>query len=408
MNKLVFDNVYKVRLIKCLYGHKELAVSDLSAGIQKSVPFTASLINELVEDGILMETGLSKSRGGRRAQLYSFKPNVGYIVGVAVNQVYTTISIVDLNGSPVFEQQSINIPLSRTGEDVVALGTFISEYIEESGVDRFRIIGVGIGMPGFVNVSKGVNHTFLQIEGTNPVSYLESKLHLPVFIDNDSSLIALAELRHGLARDRNNTLVINIGWGIGLGIIISHKVFRGENGYAGEFSHIPIFENGKVCSCGKIGCLETETSLNVLLEKAKADRSEAIRTVLPVELPQDRTLAVKEIFKAIQHGDSYAIGLLKYLGQNLGRGLSILIHLFNPGLIVLSGFGSIPGKYWWPPVQQAINEHSIGKLAENIELKMSEIGPEAELIGSADLVVESLELIQLKKQSLTENLKQRM
>lgn len=398
MHSLIFDNVFKLRLIKCLYGHMEMAVSDLSLGIQKSVPFTTSLINEMVEDGILMENGLSKSRGGRRAQLYSFKPYVGYIIGVAVNQVYTTIVVLDLNGTSVFEKRSQNIPLSDDGSDVKALGHFIDQYIEESGLERAKIIGVGIGMPGFINVRKGVNHTFLNHKNGSLVGYLESKIGLPVFIDNDSSLIALAELRHGLARDRKNTLVINIGWGIGLGIIIGHRVFRGENGYAGEFSHIPLFENGKVCSCGKVGCLETETSLNVLLEKARLDLQDGVRTILPSELPEDRTEAIQEIFKAIVAGDSVAIGLLKNLGQNLGRGLSILIHLFNPGLIVLSGLGSVPGKYWWPPVQQAINEHSIGKLAENMELKMSEIGPDAELIGAADLVVESLERIQMGNQ----------
>ncbi|HLT94024.1 MAG TPA: ROK family protein [Membranihabitans sp.] len=403
MKELILDNEHKVRLVKCLYGRKELAVSDLSAGIQKSVPFTSALINEMVEDGVLIETGLAKSRGGRRAQLYSFKPGVGYIVGVAVNQVYTTISIVDLNGTPFFEKRSRNIPLRDGGGNREVLGSFINRYIEESGVDRSHILGVGIGMPGFVNVRKGVNHTFFKDHGTSLISALETHLKLPVFIDNDSSLIALAELKHGLARNRNNTLVVNIGWGIGLGIIIAHRVFRGENGYAGEFSHIPIFENDKICSCGKIGCLETETSLNVLLEKARTDHRGDHRTILPQELPEDRTEALKLIFNAIEQGDSFAIGLLKYLGQNLGRGLSILIHLFNPGLIVLSGMGSIPGKYWWPPVQQAINEHSIGKLAENIELKMSKIGPDAELIGATDLVVESLESLQYKLVNASKN-----
>ncbi len=393
---MIFENEHKIKLIKHLYGYKELAVSDLSIGIRKSIPFTTALINEMLEENILIEGGLSKSNGGRRAQLYSFTPQTYYLIGVAVNQISTRISVFDLNGDHAFEERSANITLTQTGEDVEALCKFINQYLDECGIERHQILGIGIGMPGFINVAKGINHTFLKCENSSLVTCLESRLHLPVFIDNDSSLIALAELRHGLARHRSNTLVINIGWGVGLGIIISQNVFRGENGYAGEFSHIPLFENGKICSCGKIGCLETETSLNVLLENATSQSTEDVHTILSADLPEDKTKAVKLIFKAIEQGDSFAIGLLKYLGQNLGRGLSILIHLFNPGLIVLSGLGSAAGKYWWPPVQQAINEHSIGKLAEHIELKMSHLGPDAELIGAAALVVESLDKIKSK------------
>src|SRR5699024_4020683 len=122
----------------------------------------------------------------------------------------------------------------------------------------------------------------------------------------------------------------------------------------------------------KIGCLETETSMNVLLEKATEGLEKGIKTKLPDRLPEDKTEAVKVIFDALEEGDSFSISLLKHIGQNLGRGLSILIHLFNPGLIVLSGFGSAPGRYLWASVQQAINEGSISKLAEDTEIKISE------------------------------------
>lgn len=393
----MIDNKYKVGLIKQLYGHEQLPIADLSKGIGKSIPFTSSLIAEMIEDEILEESGFAKSRGGRRPQLYSIRKGIFYTIGVAVNQIKTNFAIYDLNGNQVNETLSRNIQLSRTGEDLIALGEFISESIRESGIEKSRILGVGIGMPGFIDVKKGINHIFLQCEDSSIVSYLENLLDLSVFIDNDSSLIGLAELRHGLAKNQKNALVINIGWGIGLGMIVSHEVFRGEMGFAGEFSHIPLYENNKICSCGKVGCLETESSLYVLLEKAKEGLKSGVFTSLPDKLPEDRTAAVELIFNAMKQGDTFSIGLLKHVGQNLGRGIAILIHLFNPGLIVLSGIGSVPGKYWLPPVQQAINEHSIGKLAENIEIKISKLGPSAELIGAAALVIERIE--EIKHQS---------
>ena len=105
-------------------------------------------------------------------------------------------------------------------------------------------------------------------EGESIVSVVESAVGIPVLIDNDSSLIALAELKLGAARKKQNVMVINISWGIGLGMIVNGTLFSGHNGFAGEFSHIPIFTNNKMCSCGKSGCLETETSLSIVVEKA--------------------------------------------------------------------------------------------------------------------------------------------
>lgn len=388
------ENHYKLKLIKQLYGQQNMPVSELSKKIRKSIPFTTTLISEMIDDSILEECGLAESKGGRRPQLYSIKKEVYYVVGVAVNQIKTTLTIFDLTGTQATESKTRNISLSHTGEDVIQLATFIAECLDELPINRSQILGIGIGMPGFINVKKGQNHSFLKTRGINLVSYLQNELGLPVVIDNDSSLIALAELRQGSAQNLENALVINIGWGVGLGIVISHEVFRGENGYAGEFSHIPLYDNNKVCSCGKLGCLETECSLTVLIDKANEGLQTRPHTILPSTLPEDKTEAVELIFDAIQHGDTFSIGLLNHLGHKLGRGISILIHLFNPGVVILSGHGSIPGKYWWAPVQQAINEYSIGKLAENTEVRISKLGPKAELVGAATLVVEKLEELQ--------------
>lgn len=392
MMSVELKDKFKIKLIQHLYGKEEWTISDLSKKIRKSIPFTTSLINEMVEEGIVEEGELAQSRGGRRPQLFRVRKDIFYVVGVAVDQLKSKFVVYDLHGNQVGEVRSKNIVLTRDGKDLPQLGKFISRGLAQCGIPREKILGIGISMPGFVDVKAGKNHTFLHA-GDSIVEYLESVLYLPVFIDNDSSLVGLAEYRHGLAKGHKNALVINIGWGVGLGIIISQEVFRGENGFAGEFSHIPLFVNNKICSCGKVGCLETETSLYVLLEKAKEGLSSGVHTSLPATLPEDRTAAVQKIFEGMEQGDTFAISLLKHLGQNLGRGISILIHLFNPGLIVLSGKGSVAGRYWLPPVQQAINEHSISKLAEGIEMEISELGPDSELLGAATLVIARLDEI---------------
>src|SRR5699024_2736024 len=101
--------------------------------------------------------------------------------------------------------------------------------------------------------------------------YIKEKTGYPTFIENDSSTIALAEIKYGRAVNEKNAMILNLSWGIGLGMILEGKLFRGNDGFAGEFSHIPLFKNGKLCSCGKTGCLETETSLSYMIRKAKAE-----------------------------------------------------------------------------------------------------------------------------------------
>jgi predicted NBD/HSP70 family sugar kinase len=233
----------------------------------------------------------------------------------------------------------------------------------------------------------------LKIDEGSVVSYIESELGLPVLIDNDSSLIALAELRLGEARNRQNVMVININWGVGLGMILNGELFRGYNGFAGEFSHIPLFTNNKMCSCGKSGCLETETSLLVVAEKAveglKKGKVSRLKNIV-LENIEETAAAIMD---AADKGDKFAIELFSEAGYNIGRGVAILIHLLNPELIVLSGRGAGVGKLWLAPIQQAINEHCIPKIAENTEIKISSLGFQAELIGAAALVMENFDML---------------
>jgi predicted NBD/HSP70 family sugar kinase len=257
-------------------------------------------------------------------------------------------------------------------------------------------------MPGFVDVKKGINYSHLQLPNNRSITkFINEKIGLPVFIDNDSSLIALAELRFGAAKGENNAMVINIGWGVGLGLILNGELYRGHEGFAGEFSHIPLFLNGKLCWCGKAGCLETETSLLLIIEKAR----EGIRSgrlsklgALPFEDPE---LACDDIIRAVQQGDQFAIELFSKAGYNIGKGVAILIHLLNPKKIILSGRGSTAGQIWQAPIQQALNEHCIQRLFQSTLIEISTLGNNAELIGAAALVMDNYERIPIVKGQLS-------
>lgn len=380
---------YKRNVQKHLYFAGELSCADLSKLIKKSVPLTTRVLNEMIEEGIVLELGHANSTGGRRPQMYALNPNKSYLISVAMDQKNTRMVIMDLRNNYVGELKTIGLPLNNNNDEINLLAQHLKSFIDESGIPKEKFIGVGIGMPGFIDTDKGVNYSFLKVEADQSITtVLESLIEIPVMIENDSSLIALAELKFGVARNIQNAMVINIGWGIGLGIIVNGALFSGYNGFAGEFSHIPIFTNNKLCSCGKTGCLETETSLGIFVEKAinglKSGKLSMLNG-LSIERMEEASIAILE---AAAKGDKFAVELISESAYKIGKGVAILIHLMNPELIVISGKGTVAGKLWKTPIQQAINDYCIPKIAEKTSIEISSLGYEAELVGAAGLVME--------------------
>jgi predicted NBD/HSP70 family sugar kinase len=386
------------KILRELYYEDNLSCVDLSKRIHKSFPITADLIEELQEANLLIENGYAPSTGGRRPITYTIQKDVMFLVSVAMDQFVTKIAIMDMQNNFVLPIKKIELPLAGNARAADLLEEAITAIIASSGIAKEKFIGIGIGMPGFVNVKKGVNYSYLQLLNNKSITrHIGEKTGIPVFIDNDSSLIALAEFYFGAARGATNAMVVNIGWGIGLGMILNGELFRGNDGFAGEFSHIPLFLNGKSCWCGKVGCLETETSLSLIIENARQERKSERLLKLQTLATADIESAFGCIIKAVQDGDQAAVALFSKAGFNIGKGVAVLIHILNPKKIILSGRGSAAGQVWLAPIQQALNEHSIPRLLQSVEIEMSQLGIHAELIGAAALVMENYEREHLVK-----------
>ena len=385
---------YKKLATKHLYFSSPLTSADLSDMIKKSVPLTNNIIDALLEDEWIEETGFGPSSGGRRPSLYALKSSKLFIVSVAMDQLVTRIVLMNMHNEYVTPVEKFEMPLGSNPAVLDILTEKIESFIRASGVDKKHIVGIGIGMPGFVNPKEGLNYTFIDSMGASSiVRHISEELELPVLIDNDSSLIALAELKFGAGVDKKNAMVVNVGWGIGLGMILDGKMFRGHNGFAGEFSHIPIFTNNKLCQCGKSGCLETETSLSILVEKAREGLRAGKISSLDKEsfLNCDLEHGFEALVDATRKGDKFSINIISEAAYNIGRGVAILIRILNPELIILSGRGSLLGKILEIPVWQALNEHCIPRLGAQTKLRVSSLGYDAELIGAAALVMENFE-----------------
>ena len=391
---------YKRQILRSLSFGNVLSALEISVLIQKSLPLTTRILNELVTDGFITESGYASSTGGRRPLMYSLTAGKMYAVSVAMDQLVTKIGIIDLHNCDVEYFEKYDLELAQNPEALKTLIECIKNFIENITVDKDKIIGIGIGMPGFIDVDKGINYSFLDNGGKSIQEAIETEIQMPVYIDNDSSLIALTELKLGSAKDSKTAMVINLGWGVGLGLIINGKMFRGNNGLAGEFSHIPLFDNNKLCGCGKSGCLETEASMLVVLEKAKAELEKG-RVSIIKQISGDFEEDSTKIINAALKGDQLALELLSETAYNIGRGIAILIHIINPELVIISGRGALAGNMLLAPIQQAVNKYCIPRLAGFTKIEISSFSSNAELIGAAALVIENFEKKPVKLLSQT-------
>jgi len=378
----------KEKILVYLYYLKELSIAGLSKSLSKSTPIVTKAINELLEQDIIVDKGLAASTGGRRAALYALNDHVDHlIISVSVDQFYTSIHLSNLKQEILAETSDIRLDLrdESAGDDILEhIKTFINQHKLKSD----KIIGIGISMPGFVNAHLGVNDSF---PDHNPLHHLknsiESKLNIPTIIDNDSRCVAWAEKEFGAGVDSTHTLVINLNWGVGLGIIINGEIFTGATGFAGEFSHIPLSNTNSLCSCGKRGCLEVEASLKSAIEQTEIAIQQGEYSIYSTLI---KTMSNKNnaLIEAAKIGDQLVIYHIGKIGFMIGKGISTLLHILNPNKVIISGRGAEIGNILGPQIQNAINEFSIPRIAKMTEIEISGLHKTAQQKGTAALVVE--------------------
>lgn len=382
----------KLKIIKLLYLKGAQSNADICEYFNISSPTSIALLNELIAEGYIEKQGRGHSIGGRKPDLYGLQDNSLFVLGIEMGQYNTRMAIFNNRNEPVTELQTFPIRISQDLAILEDLYECAMNLIFSSGIDSNKLLGIGISMPGLMGVKEGRNHTYLPTpqEGESLQQLLEMKFKKPVFLQNDVKAATLAEYRFGLAQGRRDVLVISMDWGIGIGMIVDGKLRTGTSGFAGEFGHIPLVEDGQLCYCGKIGCLETVASGAALARMAIAGIKSGQSTQLSRLAGNDiDKIEPKVIIDAAHNGDQYAINILSELGLNLGKGIAILIQLFNPELIILGGKMAAARQYITIPIQQSINTYCMTQLREKTTIAMSTLGPHAGILGAVATVMEN-------------------
>jgi glucokinase-like ROK family protein len=376
------NKILKGLIFKFLDQTESASINEISKEINISVPKTTSLITELIEEGLISDYGKFESTGGRKANLYGLIGDAGFILGVDVKKYYINIGLLNFKKQLIHQKSRITFKLDNTAESLNQLIQIIQNFIKEVEIKKDKILSLGINLSGRINHTKGYSYTFFHFQEEPLSEIIQEKIGIKTYLENDSRAMAFGEFCNGEVNTEKNVLFVNLDYGIGLGILIDGKVYYGKSGFSGEFGHIPFFNNEIICHCGKKGCLETEASGNALLRKFKEKIKLGSTSSVLKKNKKVEDITLTDLILAAQNEDVLIIELLAELGENLGKGLAVLINVFNPELIIIGGTLSETGEYLKLPIKSSINKYSLSLVNADTELKLSKLGEKAGIIGA--------------------------
>ncbi len=381
---------FRLTLVKALIAKDGMTNAGICRHLNLSAPKTLELVNSLAEAGILEQREKGSSIGGRKPIINKLKGHTFFVLCVEVELFKVKMTIVD-NTNAFIHTASFPFLLTKDWSSADQLKERIADFVATSGMGWPAISAIGISMPGLINKADGRNHTYMANDWQErPLQhYMAAAFDKPVFIINDVKSAAIAELKFGLAKGRNDVLVILMDWGIGLGIIMDGQLRHGAAGFSGEMGHMPFVEDGALCYCGKKGCLETVASGIALAKLAKegiqSGEDSLLNTLSEREIDN---IEPQVVIDAANRGDQYAISILSNTGERLGKGIATLVQLFNPELIILGGKIAAANEYITIPIQQAINTYCMTQLKDIVTVERSRLGKDAGAKGIAHITFE--------------------
>jgi glucokinase-like ROK family protein len=350
----------------------------------------SSIINDLVSDGLVLETTFQSDRVGRPGLLLELNPSGGFAVGLEIGVDFLSAIVTDFTANILWRRHEKSDP----GQEQMAIlehaFTLVDDAVAFGRAQGLRPLGIGIGIPALVDLHRGyvMLAPNLHWENTPLRLMVTQRFKLPVIVENDGNASALAEYYFGAARDVRNSIYLSAGVGLGAGILLDGKLFRGTDGYAAEIGHMVADPNGEQCACGKRGCYETLVSPRPVIRRVQAflDSSKAPSSLRDVRGP----LTFDLVIEAAREGDSVAVEALEQLGVNLGVVMANLINLFNPQMMILGGVLGHAADFLMPIVERSIESNALALSRQAVRLAASKYGDETCVMGAATLVLDQI------------------
>ncbi len=353
-------------------------------------------LGHLIAGGLVEEGALAPSTGGRAPRELRFRAEAGVVLVAEMGATSITAGVSDLAGE-LLDHRRVDWDIARGPDATLATVEELLDALCAEGRGR-AVWGVGIGLPGPVEFASGrpVAPPIMPGWDGYPVrERLADRYGAPVWVDNDVNVMALGEVRSGLARGVADAIYVKIGMGIGAGLVSGGRLHRGAQGCAGDIGHISL--GGAVpgaakvvCRCGKTGCLEALAGGGALARDATVAASAGRSTALAARLAESGTLTGPDVVRAAQFGDALAVELLQRAGSLVGETLAALVNFFNPGMVLVGGSVGASGDLMLAAVRQAVYRRSLPLATRELQILRSAPEGQAGLRGAAFMVVDEL------------------
>lgn len=378
----------KKEILSLIIKYGRFTIPDIVDRTGISPSTVSKYVFDMQNEGTLVAFDTIKTeRRGRRPILYGMKEDMGYFVGVDIKHDALSMGLMDISGKLVKTSVNDNFLFENTYSKLEEICSAVEAFISEiTGTVCKKISGICFDIGGRVNTYRGTSAShfnFEEFQGSSLTDFLESRLGCRVFIENDTKAMTYAEYLALKDKDIRNMMYINIGWGLGLGMVIEGKLLRGHMGYAGELGHIPFYDNNVICHCGKKGCIETEVSGNAVYRKLMERIRKGENSILTPKVLRGESITIKDILFAAEKEDPLCVDLISSMGSELGRHVAGMINIFNPQCIVVGGtFAKAASYYFLYPMRDAIRKYALKLICNDVSVIPSKMGEEAGVFGT--------------------------
>ncbi|MFJ3434740.1 ROK family protein [Streptomyces cyaneofuscatus] len=365
------------RVVRAVRMAGSLTQAEIARSTGLSAATVSNIVRELKDGGTVEVT--PTSAGGRRARSVSLSGDAGIVIGVDFGHTHLRVALGNLAHQVLAEESEPLDVDASSAEGFDRAEVLVNRLIEATGIGPDKIIGIGLGVPGPIDVESGTLGSTSILPGwtgINPSEELSGRLGVPVYVDNDANLGALGELVWGSGRGVKDLAYIKVASGVGAGLVIDGTIYRGPGGTAGEIGHITLDESGPVCRCGNRGCLETFT---------------AARYVLPLLQPSHGPgLTMERVVQLAREGDPGCRRVIGDVGRHIGSGVANLCNLLNPSRVVLGGSLAEAGELVLGPIRDSVSRYAIPSAARQLSVLPGALGGRAEVLGALALVLSEM------------------
>ncbi len=343
------------------------------------------IINDLLDSGLIQETESRNGSSGRPPIILEINPGFGYVAGIDLGATHLSIILTNFCAQ-VIDEVGFPYPINRGPELCLPeVDKHLKELLAKNNLQLSDISAIGLDVPGPIVAEAGIVLAPPIMPGWDrfPIrETLEKLWNRPVALTNDAEAGALGEWAFGAGRGESDLAYIKVGTGIGAGLLLDGRIYRGATGSAGEIGHLTMIENGPLCNCGNNGCLEALAGGQAIARQAQEAVLKGERTILSSTHPEDKITA-QDVASAAQRGDLVAQRIVSEAGSYLGVALAGLVNLFNPSMVVVGGGIAQIGDLFLQPVRNAVMRRSLPAAARTVKITTAVLGHRSSSIGAA-------------------------